>query len=108
MHEYAGLTNRNKINSHEDICKECRALWRSFRNNTSVNHLKTIEHTRILKKEKKKYSILDNAFTEHKNGDKKKWSLIHKQQNKLIKKVSYWKKNVNRLRRQLITGKKLN
>lgn len=93
---YKCVENKNTVSTTEETCKDCKTLWRSFRNNTSVNHLKIVEHTRLLKKEKKKYLVLDNAFTEHKDIDKKKWSLVHKHQNKLIKKISYWKKNANR------------
>ena len=88
---YKCVENKNAVSLNEETCQECKTLWRSFRNNTSVNYVKTIEHTRILKKETKKFLVLDSAFTEHKNVEKKKWSLIHKQQNKLIKKASYWK-----------------
>ena len=89
---YKCVENKNTVSTTEEICKDCKTLWRSFRNNTSVNHLKIVEHTRLLKIEKNKYLVLDNAFTEHKDIDQKKWSLFQKHQNKLIKKISYWKK----------------
>ena len=89
---YKCVETKNVVSTAEEVCKDCKVLWRSFRNNTSVSHLKIIEHTRMLKKEKKKYHILDNAFTEHKNVDKEKWSLVQKHQNKLIKKIGYWRK----------------
>ena len=67
---YKCVENKNTVSTTEEIYKDCKTLWRSFRNNTSVNHLKIVEHTRLLKKEKKKYLVLDNAFTEHKDGEK--------------------------------------
>jgi hypothetical protein len=97
LQSYNCVDKKNALNKNKEICEDCNAFWRSFRNNNSIKHLKVIEHNRILKGKDKKYNEMEKSFTEYRNLDKIKWSQYNKKHNKLLKRVSYWKKKCKTL-----------
>lgn len=97
LRSYKCVETKNILDISKEICDDCKSFWRSFRNNNSIKHLKVIEHNRILKEKEKSYNEMKKAFKEYRNLEKIRWTKYNKTHNKLIKRVSYWRKKCKTL-----------
>ena len=91
LRSYQCVEKKNKIKTNNNMCRDCKTFWRSYRNYTSIQHIKIRDHKRILKTIEKKFLFVDTELKSHKNVADEKIIHLNKEKNKLYKKASYWR-----------------
>lgn len=107
IQSYDCALNKNVAVANNESCSDCRNFWRSFRNNTADKYLEASSHNKIIREKDKKLKELRVEFEEHVKNKKTQWATINQKMNKLLKRVSYWKKKYKTLQSAVVRWRKV-
>ena len=107
VQSYECALHKNKMTENGSPCNDCKINWRSFRNNTATKYLKTSDHEKIVRESQRKWDSLNEVFHMHITNTKFKWAVANKKMNKLLKRVSYWKKKFKTLQAAVTQWRKI-